>query len=686
LDDLPGGNPFGWCFASQSPEISQQIETLTTLTERYDVSTPTTDPQEESDLLKALYQDLFPRRLRHRLGEYYTPDWLAQHVLDQVGFEGKPGQRLLDPACGSGTFLMLALQQARREHEKHGKTMPRDEKTTPKDEPSVFSFSPLTIVGCDINPLAVLTARANYVMAMHDCLPKNSPVEIPVYLADSILNRPPHAAFSEPFDFVVGNPPWIAWDYLPEAYRQASRSLWQQYGLFSLSGNAARHGGGKKDLSMLMLYTSADRYLKSSGRLGMVITQTLFQTKGAGDGFRHFQLGADGEPLKVLRVDDMVALRPFDAANWTSVILLEKGSPTVYPVPYFKWTDNDHANDVKCLGPEGDGAKKTSPAQPKKLAATRIPVFSQKACSAFPIDPARRSSPWLIQDDTPKAMKSGAGDAFASGKTTAANESTATYDASQGGPSDYTAHLGANTGGANGVYWLEVLGSADGGILVRNMPGRGKQSLEIIEAVIEPDLLYPLARWSDVKRYSATPRCHILLAQDVVTRSGIDEQIMRERYPRTLAYLERFHDFLTTRAAYRRYQHGGPFYSMYNVGEYTVAPIKVIWRRMDRQINAVVVEAADTPWLGTRPIVPQETCVLIACDTVEEAHYLCALLNSDSVNERIVSHSVRGGKGFGTPSMLEYLGLKQFVPYNSLHQDLAARSRAAHAATRRFEL
>ena len=41
---------------------------------------------------------------------------------------------------------------------------------------------------------------------------------------------------------------------------------------------------------------------------------------------------------------------------------------------------------------------------------------------------------------------------------------------------------------------------------------------------------------------------------------------MRERYPRTLEYLERFHELLTSRAAYRRYQASGPFYSMYNVG------------------------------------------------------------------------------------------------------------------------
>ncbi len=137
---------------------------------------------------------------------------------------------------------------------------------------------------------------------------------------------------------MVGNPPWIAWDNLPDEDRQATKPLWERYGLFSLSGNEARHGGGKKDLSMLMLYAAADRYLKPGGRLGMVITQTLFQTKGAGDGFRRFRLGPDGPPLGVLRVDDMVALRPSPTppigrarSCWKRV------AATQYPVPYFKW-------------------------------------------------------------------------------------------------------------------------------------------------------------------------------------------------------------------------------------------------------------------------------------------------------------------------------------------------------------
>ena len=275
------------------------------------------------DLFQHLYQAIFPRPVRHALGEYYTPEWLVREMLDEAGYTGRPGTRLLDPACGSGVFVTEAIRRIRAQ----------------VGAEDVLHWIVEGIAGYDLNPLAVLTARANFLIAVGDLLPRSSPIRIPIYLRDSILESKEAPASSGPFDYVVGNPPWIAWDDLPVEYREATKPLWRKYGLFSLSGTEARHGGGKKDLSMLMTYVAADRYLKDGGRLAVVITQTLFQTKGAGDGFRRFRLGPDGPPLGVLRVNDLVAARPFpSAANWTATLLLQKGRPTEYPVPYVKWS------------------------------------------------------------------------------------------------------------------------------------------------------------------------------------------------------------------------------------------------------------------------------------------------------------------------------------------------------------
>ena len=45
-------------------------------------------PGMPGDVLKHLYQDLIPKKIRHAVGAYYTPDWLADHLLAQVDYDG----------------------------------------------------------------------------------------------------------------------------------------------------------------------------------------------------------------------------------------------------------------------------------------------------------------------------------------------------------------------------------------------------------------------------------------------------------------------------------------------------------------------------------------------------------------------------------------------------------------------
>jgi hypothetical protein len=58
------------------------------------------------DVLKVLYESLIDPDQRHDLGEYYTPDWLAQWVCERA-IERPLEQRVLDPSCGSGTFFFM---------------------------------------------------------------------------------------------------------------------------------------------------------------------------------------------------------------------------------------------------------------------------------------------------------------------------------------------------------------------------------------------------------------------------------------------------------------------------------------------------------------------------------------------------------------------------------------------------
>ncbi|MDY6850970.1 MAG: N-6 DNA methylase, partial [Thermodesulfobacteriota bacterium] len=123
------------------------------------------------DVLKSLYQELIDPETRHDLGEFYTPDWLAHRIIRKLLNE-KPEGSILDPACGSGTFLYLAIREKRRR-------LGNSTKTLHHILDSVY--------GADVHPLAVIVAKTNFVLALGDLLNKREgAITIPVYLADTL--------------------------------------------------------------------------------------------------------------------------------------------------------------------------------------------------------------------------------------------------------------------------------------------------------------------------------------------------------------------------------------------------------------------------------------------------------------------------------------------------------------------
>jgi len=123
------------------------------------------------DVFKSLYQELVDPATRHDLGEYYTPDWLAHRMIRQL-LEDNPQGTLLDPSCGSGTFLYLAVGEKR---ERLG------------DSRQTLEHILESVVGVDIHPLAVTVAKTNYILALGDLLGKRKgKISIPIYLADTI--------------------------------------------------------------------------------------------------------------------------------------------------------------------------------------------------------------------------------------------------------------------------------------------------------------------------------------------------------------------------------------------------------------------------------------------------------------------------------------------------------------------
>ena len=126
------------------------------------------------DLFKQLYQNLVDPETRHALGEFYTPDWLAELTLQEIDYRAE--QRLLDPACGSGTFLFSAIRRL-ADGGLRGKAL--------------VKFALNNIVGIDVHPLAVTISRINYLIALSDHLQEKTGESdlfpIPVFMANALL-------------------------------------------------------------------------------------------------------------------------------------------------------------------------------------------------------------------------------------------------------------------------------------------------------------------------------------------------------------------------------------------------------------------------------------------------------------------------------------------------------------------
>ena len=121
------------------------------------------------DILKGVYQELIDLETRHALGEYYTPDWLCERVVDQLDVNAN--STFLDPACGSGSFLRAVIARMRREHPRVGAAALAEQ-----------------VVGIDIHPLSVLIAKTTVLLSLGDSvLDAKKPVTLHIYLANSLL-------------------------------------------------------------------------------------------------------------------------------------------------------------------------------------------------------------------------------------------------------------------------------------------------------------------------------------------------------------------------------------------------------------------------------------------------------------------------------------------------------------------
>lgn len=131
------------------------------------------------DVLKVLYESVIGAETRRKLGEYYTPDWLAEKMVRHT-IQDPLAEKVLDPACGSGTFLFHAVR--------HYLAAAAGVYNVGR----AIQLVTRDVLGMDLHPVAVVFARVTYVLAigrerLQD--PLRGDIQIPVCVGDSMQWR-----------------------------------------------------------------------------------------------------------------------------------------------------------------------------------------------------------------------------------------------------------------------------------------------------------------------------------------------------------------------------------------------------------------------------------------------------------------------------------------------------------------
>jgi len=445
------GEMFSWYLDEWGPEIYGIIIEIIRKLDEYDVEVLTRDLSSARDMFKLLYEELIPREeVRKYLGIYTTPDWLAELILNELGLnvEGLKKMELqgidplkikiLDPGVGTGTFLSLIIQRlASYLREKYRNQIPMD-----VAKRTLIAITK-NIIGFDIDALAVLTSKTNYLLSLAAteflAYKEGAEIEIPIYMVNSvmtaeelkdtnmvIINNKPitvevvkiptvtgefliplrvvrsdklsefllkvsdllerpgltnsadsinvlkaytegyinqeeseavlrilrefytklfelkkknedtiwipilkshilSTMFEKKFDFIVGNPPWVAYRYIVNLlYQEKVKNMIVDSYELVLDAHLMTH----MEMATLFLVRVMDLYLKDGCQLGFVMPRAIFSADQH-DRFRDCKVkGVAYELLKIIDCENVNPLFYVPACT----VIVRKGGKTTYPI------------------------------------------------------------------------------------------------------------------------------------------------------------------------------------------------------------------------------------------------------------------------------------------------------------------------------------------------------------------
>jgi len=659
----------------------------------------------DEDLFKEIYQNIVNKEVRHGLGEHYTPEWLAEHTLINAiqtwKKKNKGLPKILDPGCGSGTFLTNAISWY------------KDELKRKKNSPKKMLAAILeNVAGLDLNPLAVIISRSNYLISLGNLLKAGTRITIPIYVSDSvkipIVKRTfsgatnvyeveaehtrlqiPSRTFSDyqllrqvlngltlavksyrerknvkesesilknetkkilnqdetdvliitlhsiielsdrnlnsiwmfylnniyapvwfketKFDIIAGNPPWIAMRTIQNSkYQDFLKKQVMDYGLLA-SGKESTKYFTHMEMATLFFCRTSDLYLKKNGIIANLMPISVITGAGHHENFREFLK----PKMKLLAILDFTKIRNIFSLPVCNIIA-EKEASTSFPVTIFRYSSdqnfehNAKLEEIKNYLKKESGKYYSPKTPPKNLWSKYFPSAKEGAS----LGPRNM---WFIDFDL---------------------HPTLPFDSKK--PTVKTAE--------------EIKKFAKDEY--RDIDLKGGLEVEYIQATMEGRDLLPFGR---VKfRPIFLPIEKLTTSFDVLDVDGLsnagkslaanwlsNNQKLWEtrRKPKSAIQFPRIINRINYQNDLHDQDPSTPFIVVWNArGANAFAHVTYRKKPVKFLVDKISITAKN--------IIFDTTCIFIGFDDEDEAHYLCAILNSRLINKKVKPFQPRGNYGY----------------------------------------
>ena len=216
-------------------------------------------------------------------GQFRTPRHIINFIVEVL--EPKPEDKILDPACGTGGFLVSAYKHILGKHTSKGSSVPGDQLSPAKKEKLTQHLN-----GYDITPMMVKLSKVN--MFLHGF----SDPQIHEY--DTLSND---ARWNEKYDLIMANPPFM-----------------------TPKGGVVPHTkfriAAKKAEVLFSDYIA--EHLTTNGRAGIIVPEgIIFQSATAYKALRKFLV--EDSLVAVIALPSGV-FNPYSGVK-TSILILDKG-------------------------------------------------------------------------------------------------------------------------------------------------------------------------------------------------------------------------------------------------------------------------------------------------------------------------------------------------------------------------